>query len=53
VIVLFVQQGTDVVKVGTLNASATPGLVRAGAVFKNGELIEQPDESEGSDQHVS
>jgi hypothetical protein len=28
-------------------------LVRAGAVFKNGKVIERPDESEGDDQHVA
>jgi hypothetical protein len=28
-------------------------LVRAGPVFKNGKLIERPDESEGGDQPVA
>ena len=28
-------------------------LGRAGAVFKNGKLIERPDESEGADQQVA
>jgi hypothetical protein len=28
-------------------------LVRAGAVFKNGKLIERPDGSEGGDQQVA
>jgi hypothetical protein len=28
-------------------------LVRVGAVFKNGKLIERPDESEGGDQQVA
>jgi len=36
-----------------VNAPHLVALVRAGAVFKNGTLIERPDESEGSDQHVA
>jgi hypothetical protein len=37
----------------TINAPHLVALVRAGAVFKNGKLIERPDESEGGDQQVA
>ena len=46
-------------KSDVFNAIAEPqrrdivALVRAGAVFKNGKLIERPDESEGGDQQVA
>lgn len=33
-----------------VSASHLVALVRAGAAFRNGKLIEQPDESEGGDQ---
>src|SRR6266567_3553271 len=36
-----------------VNAPHLVALVRAGAVFKNGKLIERPDESEGGDQQVA
>ena len=36
-----------------VNAPHLVALVRAGAVFKNGRLIERPDESEGGDQQVA
>jgi hypothetical protein len=36
-----------------VNAPQLIALVRAGAVFKNGKLIERPDESEGGDQQVA
>jgi hypothetical protein len=36
-----------------VNAPHLVALVRAGAVFKNGKLIERPDGSEGCDQQVS
>src|SRR6266568_8600777 len=36
-----------------VNAPRLVALVRAGAVFKNGKLIERPDESEGGDQQVA
>jgi hypothetical protein len=36
-----------------VNAPHLVALVRAGAVFKNGKLIERPDGSEGGDQQVS
>ena len=36
-----------------VNAPRLVALVRAGAVCKNGKLIERPDESEGGDQHVA
>jgi putative transposase len=36
-----------------VNAPHLVPLVRAGAVFKNGKLIERPDESEGGDQQVA
>jgi hypothetical protein len=36
-----------------VNAPHLVALVRAGAVFKNGMLIERPDESEGGDQQVA
>jgi hypothetical protein len=36
-----------------VNAPHLVALVRAGAVFKNGKLIERPDESEGVDQQVA
>ena len=35
------------------NAPHLVALVRAGAVFKNGKLIERPDGSEGGDQQVA
>ena len=35
-----------------VNASHLVALVRAGAVFKNGKLIERPDGSMGGDQQV-
>ena len=35
---------------GAVNAPHLVALVGAGAVFKNGKLIERPDESEGGDQ---
>ena len=35
-----------------VNAPHVVALARAGAVFKNGKLIERPDESEGSDQQA-
>ena len=35
-----------------VNAPHLVALVRAGAVFKNGKLIERPDESEGGDQQA-
>jgi hypothetical protein len=36
-----------------VNAPHLDALVRAGAVFKNGKLIERPDGSEGGDQQVA
>ena len=36
-----------------VNAPHLVALVRAGAVFKNGKLIERPEESEGCDQQVA
>jgi hypothetical protein len=36
-----------------VNAPHLVALVGAGAVFKNGKLIERPDESEGGDQQVA
>jgi hypothetical protein len=36
-----------------VNAPHLVALVRAGAVFTNGTLIERPDGSEGGDQHVA
>jgi len=36
-----------------VNAPHLVALVRAGAVFKNGKLIERPGESEGGDQQVA
>jgi len=36
-----------------VNAPHLVALVRAGAVFKNGKLIERPDESEGGDPQVA
>jgi putative transposase len=36
-----------------VNAPHLVALVRAGAVFKNGKLIERPDESGGGDQQVA
>ena len=36
-----------------VNAPHLVALVRAGAVFKNGKLIERPDEAEGGDQQVA
>jgi len=36
-----------------VNAPHLVALVRAGAVFKNGKLIERPDGSEGGDQQVA
>jgi hypothetical protein len=36
-----------------VNAPRLVALVRAGAVLKNGKLIERPDESEGGDQQVA
>lgn len=36
-----------------VNAPHLVALVRAGAVFTNGKLIERPDESEGGEQHVA
>jgi hypothetical protein len=36
-----------------VNAPHLVALVRVGAVFKNGKLIERPDGSEGGDQHVA
>jgi hypothetical protein len=36
-----------------VNAPHPVGLVRAGAVSKNGKLIGRPDESEGGDQQVA
>src|SRR3981081_4509271 len=42
-----------VVRNGHLNAPHLVALVRAGAVFTNGRLIERPDESEGGDQQVA
>ena len=36
-----------------VNAPHLVALVRAGAVFKNGKLTGQPDESEGCDQQVA
>ena len=36
-----------------VNAPHLVALVRAGAVFKNGKLIERPDESQGGDQQVA
>jgi transposase-like protein len=36
-----------------VNAPHLVALVRAGAVFNNGKLIERPDESEGGDQQVA
>jgi putative transposase len=36
-----------------VNAPHLVALVRAGAVFKNGNLIERPDESDGGDQQVA
>src|SRR5207245_1677661 len=36
-----------------VNAPHLVALVRAGALFKNGKLIERPDESEGGDQQVA
>jgi hypothetical protein len=36
-----------------VNAPHLVALVRAGALFKNGRLIERPDESEGGDQPVA
>ena len=36
-----------------VNAPHLVALVRAGAEFKNGKLIERPDESEGGDQQVA
>jgi hypothetical protein len=36
-----------------VNAPHLVALVRAGAVFKNGKLIERPSESEGGDQQVA
>lgn len=35
------------------NAPHLVALVRAGAVFKDGKLIERPDGSEGGDQQVA
>ena len=36
-----------------VNAPHLVALVRAAAVFKNGKLIERPDESEGGDKQVA
>ena len=36
-----------------VNAPHLVALVRAGALFKNGKLVERPDESEGGDQQVA
>ena len=36
-----------------VGALVVVALVRTGAVFKNGKLIERPDESEGGDQQVA
>jgi hypothetical protein len=36
-----------------VNAPHLVALVRVGAVFKNGKLIERPDESAGGDQQVA
>jgi hypothetical protein len=36
-----------------VNAPHLVAAVCAGAVFKNGELIERPDGSEGGDQYVA
>jgi hypothetical protein len=36
-----------------VNAPHVVALVRAGAVFKNGKLIERRDESGGGDQQVA
>jgi hypothetical protein len=36
-----------------VNAPHLVALVRAGAVFRNGKLIERPDESEGGDQQAA
>jgi hypothetical protein len=36
-----------------VNAPQLVALVDAGAVFKNGKLIERPGESEGGDQQVA
>jgi hypothetical protein len=36
-----------------VNAPHLVALVRAGAVFKNGKLIERPDELGGSDRQVA
>ena len=36
-----------------VNAHQLVALVRAGAVFKNGKLIERPCESQGGDQQVA
>ena len=43
----------DRVQAHRINAPHLVALVRAGAVFKNGKLIERPDESEARDQHVA
>jgi hypothetical protein len=36
-----------------VNATQLVALVRTGAVFRNGKLIERPDESEGGDQQAA
>ena len=36
-----------------VNAPHLVALVRPGAIFKNGKLIERPDGSEGGDQQVA
>jgi hypothetical protein len=40
-------------RAAAVNAPRLVALVPSGAVFKNGKLIERPDESEGGDQQVA